>query len=288
MKRICIITMSLAALVLGARVARADQPGRHPAYLHALDDLRHARAHLERPGPARGAVRWDENVAIHAIDDAIREIREASQDDGKNLGDHPPIDARLDWPGRLQRSLELLRKARADVNEEEDNNFARGLKRRAAERIDQAIRFVEQGIANEGGPGPGERGPGGQPGAHPAYLRALDDLRHARAHLERPQRANGQVRWDESVAVRAIDVAIKEIKDASIDDGKNLNDHPPVDAALDWPGRLHRTIELLRKARADVNEEEDNDFARGLKRRAIGRIDEAIHFVEQGEANERR
>jgi hypothetical protein len=26
----------------------ADNPGKHPAYLHALSDLRDARAHLER------------------------------------------------------------------------------------------------------------------------------------------------------------------------------------------------------------------------------------------------
>ena len=149
MKKTCIVVLSLAALVVGTRAARADQPGRHPAYLHALEDLRHARGHLERPGPARAQVRWDENVAIRAIDEAIRDIKEASIDDGKDLRDHPPLDARLDWPGRLRRSLELLRKARADVNEEEDNDFARGLKRRAAEHIDNAIRFVEQGIANE-------------------------------------------------------------------------------------------------------------------------------------------
>jgi hypothetical protein len=285
MKRIYIVVLSLAGLLLAAGAARADQPGRHPAYLHALEDLRHARAHLERPGPARPQVRWDENIAIRGIDDAIREIKEAAIDDGKDLRDHPPVDAALDWPGRLRRSLELLRKARADVSEEEDNNFARGLKRRAIERIDTAIRFVEQGIANEGG---GERAGGGeQPGRHPAYLHALEDLRHARAHLERPGPARAQVRWDENVAIRKIDDAIREIKGASIDDGKDLRDHPPVDAALDWPGRLRRSLELLRKARADVNEEEDNDFARGLKRRAVEHIDQAIRFVEQGIANER-
>jgi len=285
MKKICVVVLSLAALVVGARAARADQPGRHPAYLHALEDLRHARAHLERPGPARGAVRWDENVAIRAVDEAIRDIREAAIDDGKDLRDHPPIDTALDWPGRLRRSLELLRKARADVSEEEDNNFARGLKRRAALHIDNAIRFVEQGIANEGVAG--ERGPGQEAGRHPAYLHALEDLRHARGHLERPGPARGAVRWDENVAIRAIDEAIRDIKEASIDDGKDLRDHPAVDARLDWTGRLRRSLELLRKARADVTEEEDNDFARGLKRRAAEHIDNAIRFVEQGIANER-
>jgi hypothetical protein len=124
------------------------------------------------------------------------------------------------------------------------------------------------------------------PGAHPAYLHALTDLRHARAHLEKP--AKPQVAWDESVAVQAVDEAIREIKGAAIDDGKPLQDHPPVDAGLDHVGRLHRAIELLRKAKKDIEEKESNDFAHGLRGRAIGHIDRAIHFTEQGIANNRQ
>jgi hypothetical protein len=147
MKKIFMTCIGFAVLGMLAGAARADQPGRHPAYLHALEDLRHARAHLERPANVTGATRWDEHVAVAKIDAAIREIKEAAIEDGKDLGDHPPVDVKLDWPGRLHRSLELLRRARADVNEEEDNTYARGLKRRAIEHIDRAIRFVEDGIA---------------------------------------------------------------------------------------------------------------------------------------------
>jgi hypothetical protein len=124
------------------------------------------------------------------------------------------------------------------------------------------------------------------PGAHPAYLHALTDLRHARAHLEKP--AKPQVAWDEGVAVKAVDEAIREIKAAAIDDGKPLQDHPPVDAGLDHVGRLHRAIELLRKAKKDIEERESNDFAHGLRARAVGHIDRAIHFTEQGIANNRQ
>jgi hypothetical protein len=124
------------------------------------------------------------------------------------------------------------------------------------------------------------------PGAHPAYLHALTDLRHARAHLEKP--AKPQVAWDEGVAIKAVDEAIREIKEAAIDDGKPLQDHPPVDAGLDHVGRLHRAIELLRKAKKDIEEKESNDFAHGLRGRAVGHIDRAIHFTEQGIANNRQ
>jgi hypothetical protein len=117
------------------------------------------------------------------------------------------------------------------------------------------------------------------PREHPAYLHALTDLRHARAHLERPD--GGQLGAEESIAVREIDAAIGEIKKAAIDDGKNLNDHPMVDSHLDWPGRLHRAAELLKKAHSDVAEEEDNAFAQGLQHRALEHIDKAHHHVEE-------
>jgi hypothetical protein len=117
------------------------------------------------------------------------------------------------------------------------------------------------------------------PATHPAYLHALQDLRHARAHLQRPD--GGELREQESKAIHEIDEAIKEIKKASIDDGKDLNDHPPVDAHMDWGGRLHRALELVDKAHSDVAQEEDNGFAQGLQARAIMHIDKAHHHIEE-------
>jgi hypothetical protein len=143
------LNAALACLVLAIApvTLRAELPGKHPAYLHALSDLRHAKAHLERPGGGL-QVKWDEKTAIHEIDEAIREIKEASIDDGKNLNDHPPVDAKMDFAGRLHRALELLRKADKDCHEEEDNSFAKGLQKRALHHIHEAIRFTEQGISN--------------------------------------------------------------------------------------------------------------------------------------------
>jgi len=118
-------------------------------------------------------------------------------------------------------------------------------------------------------------------GRHPAYLHALTDLRAARAHLERHD--GGELRHEEKEAIHQIDSAIDEIKKASIDDGKDLNDHPPVDAHMDYPGRLHRAKELLEKAHRDISEEEDNHFAQGLQQRAFEHIDKAMHEVGEAE-----
>jgi hypothetical protein len=54
----------ITLLVLaGACIVSVDLFGAHPAYLHALSDLRAARAHIER---ATGNVQrnWDERIAI--------------------------------------------------------------------------------------------------------------------------------------------------------------------------------------------------------------------------------
>jgi hypothetical protein len=125
------------------------------------------------------------------------------------------------------------------------------------------------------------------PAVHPAYLHALSDLRSARFNLIR-KGGDPTMRWDEAVAIAAIDRAIAEIKRASIDDGKNLDDHPPVDAHEPRVGRMHRALSALRAAHHDVNEEEDNAYAQGLKARAIRHIDEAIRLTEQGVAEAER
>ncbi len=97
----------LAALLLALTApfaANADVPGQHPAYLHALTDLRTARWMLEhRPGDA--AVSSHEDVAVAQIDAAIGEIKHAAIDDGKDIHDHPNMDVPNNHPGHLHKAL---------------------------------------------------------------------------------------------------------------------------------------------------------------------------------------
>jgi tetratricopeptide (TPR) repeat protein len=116
-------------------------------------------------------------------------------------------------------------------------------------------------------------------GQHPAYLHAISDLRTARALLHRPD--GGELHEQEKKAQHELSDAIDAIKKAAIDDGKDLNYEPPVDARMDWPGRLHRALELINKAHSDISREEDNQFAQGLQERALGHIDKARHHVQE-------
>jgi tetratricopeptide (TPR) repeat protein len=291
-----VIRLTLLSLLIATCVgmAFADKPGRHPHYLHALSDLRHARALLDQ---LAGSEKRDaeEERAIRKIDDAINEIKRASIDDGKDLNDHPPIDAKLKRAGRYHKALELLDAAHKDVTMEEDDAKSQGLQGRVIAHVDEAHRIVEKladkfaGTPSAGTPSAGTAPTGtssagmasaNKPGRHPHYLHALSDLRHARAHLD--QLAGSEKRdAEEEHAIRKIDDAINEIKRASIDDGKNLNDHPPIDAKLKRVGRYHKALELLDAAHKDVTMEEDDAKSQGLQGRIIAHVDEAHRIVER-------
>ena len=125
--------------------ACASAPPKHPAYLHALTDLRAARWNLEhRPGDA--AVSGQEDVAITEVDRAINEARRAAAEDGQNTEYHPPADANLNRAGRLHHADEFLRKAKGDVAREEDNPEARDLRRAVVMHIDAAIGATDRAI----------------------------------------------------------------------------------------------------------------------------------------------
>jgi hypothetical protein len=138
-----LLSLLVASIVLLPAAGSAQQvPGPHPAYLHALSDLRMARAYLNE-GWAWPAVQREDDHAVGEIDAAIREIKHAAIDDGKGLGDHPPIDAHLAWHDRFARANELLARAHHDLDHAEDVPESRGLRDRAIMHIDEAHNTVD-------------------------------------------------------------------------------------------------------------------------------------------------
>jgi len=117
------------------------------------------------------------------------------------------------------------------------------------------------------------------PGKHPGYLHSLTDLRTARWLLSH-QPGDAKVYGGEDVAITEVNAAIGEIKKASIDDGKDLNDHPAVDVK-EHGSRLLRAIETLKAAHADISKEEDNPEVRELRHRALEHIDRALKAADQ-------
>jgi len=124
-------------------VSMADVlPGKHPGYLHSLTDMRTARWLLShQPGDAK--VYAGEDVAITELNAAIAEMKKASIDDGKDINDHPAVDV-TEHGSRLLKSIEVLKKAHADIDKEEDNPEVRELRHHALEHLDRAIKAAEQ------------------------------------------------------------------------------------------------------------------------------------------------
>lgn len=247
--------------------------GQHPAYLHALTDLRAARGYLQRP--AGVVVKWDEKKAINEIDLTINEIKQASIDDGKNIDEHPAVDVPT-WGGRLDRALELLEKARGDANEAENNPAAQTLKTQVLKHITIAEEFVREGQADA------KTGPdvGPKPGAHPAWNTAQSNLRQARALLERPAGA-ADVKWDEKVSIADIDEALRMIHAAKIDDGAPVTEHQPIESTLVYHDRLREALKLLGDAAKDIEEREDNTWAKGARHGAVEHVRHAEKAVRE-------
>jgi tetratricopeptide (TPR) repeat protein len=150
MNRTCTLTATVLSVMTLALVFSANAkpaPERHAAYLHALADLRHARAYLAHPDS--GEMHDAEKNAIDEIDKAIAEIKAAAIDDGKNIDDHPGLDSHLRWVGRLNKAAALLDKAHDDAAKEEDDASAQGLQARVLGHIGKAHKHVEEAISLE-------------------------------------------------------------------------------------------------------------------------------------------
>lgn len=133
-------TLVAVSMVLPLAIM-AQAPGRHPGYVHALGDLRFARAVLERH-EGWGPVAADQQRAAAEIDRAIQELSHAAMADGRNPNEHPPIDMHWEPRDRMHRAMDALGQAREAISREEDNPGARGWRDRAMRHIDMAQRVL--------------------------------------------------------------------------------------------------------------------------------------------------
>jgi hypothetical protein len=137
----CATFLGALSFVGVATPANAQMPGPHPAYVHAISDLRAARGMLQTnwgiPQHAQAA-----SAAVHEIDQAIADLKHASHDDGKNMNDAPPIDTALSPKGRLHKSYDLLKAAHNDASGTESDPFALPSRDHAMRHIDAATAAI--------------------------------------------------------------------------------------------------------------------------------------------------
>lgn len=140
--KILFLSLVLSLLASMSMTAQAQHGDRHPAYLHALSDLRMMRAYLSKQTPNE-EIDQDQAAAIDAIDSAIREIKAAAIDDGKDINDHVPLDAHLTPANRWTHAREFGNAAWHDVATTEDDPFTNGLRKKALAHIAKANTIVD-------------------------------------------------------------------------------------------------------------------------------------------------
>jgi hypothetical protein len=127
----------LGGMLVGVVVpAAADVPGPHPAYLHAMSDLRFARALLAVP-EEYGAIPAQRR-AIERIDHALGDLRHAAYADEMPAYEMPAVDVNRPRIDRVREATRALDRARADIDRFESNGFADGWRDAARRDIDAA------------------------------------------------------------------------------------------------------------------------------------------------------
>jgi hypothetical protein len=108
----------------------------------------------------------------------------------------------------------------------------------------------------------------------PNYALAIADLRVARTILDRE--SEYAIVRDQYRALEAIDRAVLELKNASIDSGQPIEAPPSLDPSLDYGGRLGRARELVLAADHELSFREDIREARVSR-------DNARHYVDDAQ-----
>jgi hypothetical protein len=143
------LNMRFAILAATLMVASAPSiqaqgaPGPHPAYQHALSDLRAARRYLNEGMSAPEPVKRDADAATKHIDAAVSEIKQASIDEDKSLHDSYKVDPGLSPRDRFHKANELLLSAHKDLENAEELPQAKQLRNHAIAEIDYAHTIVD-------------------------------------------------------------------------------------------------------------------------------------------------
>ena len=129
----------IASVGLLISIPGTTSAARHQtAYVHTLEDLRMARALLQRADKVSTAEGSQDEVslAISNIDGAIAAINKEIPASDKQQA--PKFDARMHWSDRLSMSFKMLDRAMFDCSKEKDNSGKAELQSRVLASIAQA------------------------------------------------------------------------------------------------------------------------------------------------------
>ena len=275
------LAICLAAGISHAKGKRMHIHKDHVTATSILSNLRAARWMLDyRPGA------WiqtnDLIAAEREIDNAINDINEVSVNDGENAESHLPVDDRADTTGRMREAVGFLTTARERLAHNAPAAFTKALRGNTLKHIVSATAALNKAIAaaEKAAKQPGYTDAPHKPhiADYPAYAHALFNLRAARWMLVHKP-GNWLQAPEEPEAVKHIDAAIHEIIRVGINDGKTLEEDPPVDEYPDHVSHIKAAYSFLKKAHQDVAHGEEDARTRLLRDPALTFISEATRNV---------
>lgn len=137
---------TLAATALFVSAAGAASAAEHPAYLHALTDLKRAETVIKARGGS-SAMGQHEKYAIENINGAQYGIYQVAPEEQKNVDVlvAADVDPALK-AGKLHDALAYLKKAKSDLSEAESDKSYLGIRQRILGAVDGAIYQVDAAI----------------------------------------------------------------------------------------------------------------------------------------------
>jgi hypothetical protein len=134
----------LGALLLVGSQAKAQAPP-HAGYIHAINDLRAARAQLMAPFQNPNHIQAA-HAAIDEINHAIGDLKQAAAMNGADGNDTIPPNSQSDAAGRFHKANQYLTSARVDASAPESDPAALRSRDDGVRRIDAAIAIVRKAI----------------------------------------------------------------------------------------------------------------------------------------------
>jgi hypothetical protein len=134
----------LGALLLVGSQAKAQGPP-HAGYIHAINDLRAARAQLSAPFQDPNHIQAA-HAAIDEINHAIGDLKQAAAMNGADGNEAIPPNTQSDATGRFHKANQYLSSARVDAMAPESNPGSLQSRDDGVRRIDHAIAIVRKAI----------------------------------------------------------------------------------------------------------------------------------------------
>lgn len=140
MRTVKTLAATAFALLLSLFVLSAPAKAQQPHYGHALSNLRQARALLDQD--TRPGFREEKNRAADEIEQAIREVKEAMHDEGRDTHSTPPPAAGGDPERPMRSAMALLDDAAHNMTSGEAPHGLREMQERTLRHINEARRIL--------------------------------------------------------------------------------------------------------------------------------------------------